>query len=70
MTPENFAYWLQGFVELHDSEKLSKEQWASIKDHLKLTMNKQTPQRTIGLKPLEFDNDNFTPNPEGIQIIC
>lgn len=44
MTPEQFAYWLQGFVELHGSEPTA-EQWQQIKDHLQTVFVKVTPQR-------------------------
>lgn len=42
MTPENFIYWLNGFVELNDNPP-TPEQWQSIKEHLSLVMNKVTP---------------------------
>ncbi|WP_370601179.1 hypothetical protein [Pseudomonas nitroreducens] len=42
MNSEQFAYWLQGFVELNGSEP-TKEQWQSIKDHLKTVFMKVTP---------------------------
>lgn len=42
MTPEQFAYWLQGKVELHP-EAPTPEQWVSIKAHLSLVFNKVTP---------------------------
>ncbi len=42
MTPENFAYWLQGFVELHGAPP-SAEQWEQIKAHLNLVFEKITP---------------------------
>lgn len=35
MTSVNFAYWLQGFIELHGSPP-SAEQWETIKRHLAL----------------------------------
>jgi hypothetical protein len=44
MTAEQFAYWMQGFVELH-GEPPTAEQWAAIKDHLGLVFNKVTPLR-------------------------
>lgn len=48
MTSEQFAYWLQGFVELNGSEP-TPEQWQSIKDHLKTVFVKVTPEvRQIG----------------------
>lgn len=49
MTPEQFAYWLQGFVEItHQMERPSEQQWAVIKDHLKQVFDKRTPDRTKG----------------------
>lgn len=46
MTPEQFAYWFQGFVELNGSEP-TPEQWQSIKDHLKTVFVKVTPEITV-----------------------
>jgi hypothetical protein len=45
MTPEQFCYWLQGYVEITDdlNSKPSQEEWDRIKDHLKLVFNKVTP---------------------------
>ena len=43
MTPDQFVYWMQGFVELADTETLSKTQWQVVKDHLKLVLTKVTP---------------------------
>lgn len=48
MTPENFVYWLQGMLELGDFKKLNKEQVNIIKDHIKLVLNKVTPDRKAG----------------------
>lgn len=42
MTSEQFAYWMQGFVELN-GEMPTAEQWQSIKDHLKTVFVKVTP---------------------------
>jgi hypothetical protein len=42
MNTEQFAYWLQGFVELHGQQP-TQEQWSAIKDHLKLVFEKKTP---------------------------
>ena len=38
MTPINFAYWLQGFVELSEASdpRPTPKQWAMICEHLKL----------------------------------
>jgi len=45
MNTEQFAYWLQGFVELH-GEQPTQDQWSAIKDHLKLVFEKKTPAYT------------------------
>ena len=42
MTPEQFAYWLQGFAELNPGAP-TQEQWQSIRDHLALVFTKVTP---------------------------
>jgi hypothetical protein len=47
MTPENFVYWLQGFMELGDPSGLDAVQVQTIRDHLELVMEKQTPVRTV-----------------------
>lgn len=48
MNSEQFAFWLQGFIELNGSEPTA-EQWQSIKDHLKTVFVKVTPEvRPIG----------------------
>lgn len=47
MTAEQFAYWLQGFVEL-DGSAPTDEQWQGIKDHLTLVFKKETPVRVLG----------------------
>lgn len=48
MTPEQFCYWMQGYVELTGSNEVTPEVWASIKDHLQLVFEKKTPERTVG----------------------
>lgn len=45
MNFESFTYWLQGFVELSDTDSISEKQWLMIKDHLKLVFDKKTPDR-------------------------
>lgn len=46
MTPENFVYWLQGYLELTNDAVFSPEQVQIIKDHLKLVFQKETPTYT------------------------
>lgn len=41
MTHTEFAYWLQGFVELN-GKRPTEEQWNVIKEHLQLTFKKVT----------------------------
>jgi hypothetical protein len=42
MTPQDFTYWLQGFVEVTNAESISDTQWRMIKEHLALTTKKVT----------------------------
>lgn len=50
MTPEQFAYWLQGFAELNQATP-TERQWTVIQDHLAQVFNKQTPVRDPEQKP-------------------
>ena len=45
MTPEQFAYWLNGFVELNPNAMLTLTQWQIVKDHLAQVFKKETPFR-------------------------
>lgn len=42
MTPEQFAYWLQGFAELNPNPP-TPEQWQSIREHVAAIFKKVTP---------------------------
>ena len=57
MTPENFAYWLQGYFEINDAAGpgvssaaqgkirfLNNDQIQIIQDHLNLVLEKETPK--------------------------
>ena len=50
MKESDFVYWLQGFVELSDTDTISEKQWLMIKDHLKLVFDKKTPDRSQPLR--------------------
>lgn len=70
MTPEQFAYWLQGFVELQGSEPTA-EQWQQIKDHLQTVFVKVTPQRiditprpVVGPTPVDDGRTTLQPRPK------
>ena len=43
MTERDFIYWLQGYLEVSGTKKISAEQVQIIKDHLSLVLNKVTP---------------------------
>ena len=45
MTPQEFCFWLQGFFELTGTRKLTEAQVATMRDHLALVFDKQTPDR-------------------------
>lgn len=77
MTPEQFAYWLQGFAEL-TPDTPSAAQWQAIRDHLQLVFKKETPSvpsltyppgvRTMELRPLDQLHKHFTESP--VTITC
>lgn len=49
MTPENFAYWLNGFIELTQGQTPNPAQWKSIKEHLDLVFKKVTPKVDVSI---------------------
>jgi hypothetical protein len=52
MTPEQFTYWLQGFIELSNPTHLTTRQLEIVKDHLASVFDKKTPNRnTVGWTP-------------------
>lgn len=57
MTPERFTDWLQGFVEIPNTDSISDTQWLIIKDHLKLVFDKKTPDHSpaFEIKPTFLD---------------
>lgn len=63
MTPEQFAYWLQGFAELNNGTPPSAEQWKSIREHLATVFKKVTP--LSGSSPL-----SYPPNVRDTTAIC
>lgn len=75
MTPENFVYWLQGFVELNDNKPLTEEQWGSIKRHLELVFTKSPTtwpkQPAIPENPWPNKPPLWWPyNTEDYKVIC
>jgi hypothetical protein len=55
MTPENFAYWLQGFFEIAGTDELTETQVKMVKDHLALVFQKVTPDRSKKVKKKKKD---------------
>ena len=50
MSPEQFSYWLQGFVELNGGKAPTAAQWKSIKEHLAEVFVKVTPPVSVETK--------------------
>ena len=46
MTPEQFTYWLQGFIEINDPKTIEEKETQIIKDHLATVFKKVTPNDT------------------------
>lgn len=51
MTPENFCYWLQGYIEISRATNqalvITDKEVKVIEDHLKLVFKKETPNRSV-----------------------
>ena len=67
MTPEQFAYWLQGFAEISQKPPTEAE-WTIIKDHLATVFEKVTPNRITSPGPSVspgkiWPNDPMKPDP-------
>lgn len=43
MTSENFTYWLKGYFEISNSDKLTEEQVKMIKEHLDYVFKSYIP---------------------------
>jgi len=59
MTPENFIYWLNGFFEISGCKNMSDNQVQIIKDHLKLVLQKKTPDLIINNRPFDLGRDTI-----------
>lgn len=60
MTPQDFCYWLKGYVELSETNSLTDNQVLVIKDHLDLVFKKVTPDRTEKTTVVDDSSvDNF-----------
>jgi hypothetical protein len=64
VTPDQFAYWLQGFAELTPTAP-TQEQWQAIRDHLSLVFDKVTPVRVLPAKsPRPLTREDLGIEPE------
>lgn len=63
MTPENFVYWLQGFLELQGPIDINEQQVKIIKDHIALVLKKETPGHIFYQIPKLQISDNFKSDP-------
>ena len=63
MTPENFVYWLQGFLEIQGPDSINQQQVEIIKDHVALVLKKETPKRQ-GLQKVNTPEITFSVPPQ------
>ena len=49
MTPEQFCYWLQGFLEVTNANQIGECETTQIRNHLATVFKKVTPE----VKPTE-----------------
>lgn len=47
MTPQDFCYWLQGFIEIAEPKTISEKQLEEIKNHLRLVFNKVSDRQLV-----------------------
>ncbi len=52
MNAENFAYWINGAIELGQLTTFNEEQVKIIQDHIGLVIKKVTPQYGITHSPI------------------
>lgn len=68
MSPEQFAYWLQGFAEMKtDKNPPTREQWELIQEHLATVFKKVTPP--LQTTPYPIVNPFQPTNPYQNQIL-
>lgn len=51
MTPENFVYWLQGYLELCEPAVITHREVEIIKQHIALVLEKKTPSNPLTISP-------------------
>ena len=67
MSPEQFVYWLQGFMEVANPKELNEKQTQQIKNHLNLVFDKKTPDVSLPLsQTITHTGNPFIINPYDI----
>ena len=70
MTPEQFVYWLNGYLEMENPKTLGLKQTKMIKDHLNIVFNKVTPKRNPGISPNNTNSNSFPLHHNGSTLLC
>jgi len=70
LSPDNFAFWLQGFFELSGATTLNEQQVQVVKEHLALVMTKTTPSTVQPYIPVPIYPSNPMPSDKGWEITC
>ncbi len=69
MTPEQFVYWMKGYVEIsNNSDGIGSQEWQIIKDHLNQVFDKRTPDYSQNPNYLQ-PSGTIQTNP-GTTFIC
>ena len=69
MTSRDFAYWLQGFFELTDSDTVTLEQVKMIKNHLNMVFHHDIDKSFGKDLPALKSPINRTQGPEGNVLV-
>lgn len=62
MTPEQFCYWMHGFVETNEAPQPTPAQWNQVKAHLGTVFNKVTPGPKQGKEHWPFGPGLIAPD--------
>jgi hypothetical protein len=63
MTPENFVYWLQGYLEISKPNKIGPTELTEIKNHLKIATSPflMAQNKTVSKEPQYCSNESNIP---------
>lgn len=67
MTPNDFCYWLQGYLEIAEPKVIDEKDIQKIRDHLALVFKKETPAYALrkDFQPAGLGMGLVTYGPEG-----